>query len=134
MKKEIQEKIEDYIRKYPSVKKWFLKPDGERRYKPTTERANIKCLELWCTLLNKNPDQLVPSNLEEAEVIQRKIVGMLHLKTSLGENGILQHTTKYHSFCRHNGFDFPYGGDKLRNVLRLVKWEFDELKENKTEA
>lgn len=108
---------------YKSVQNWLIKPNGERRYKPVTEKANLECLELWCSLLNKNPDELVPSNLEEAEAIQRKILAKL-LEPSLGlkESGILQHTTKYHSFCRFNLFKFPYGGDQMKSIVRSVKW------------
>ena len=129
---ENKKKIEEYIQKYPSVRNWFLKRNGERRYKPVTEKANLECLELWCRLLNKNPDELVPSNLKEAELIQTKIIAkLLEPPLYVKESVILQHTTKYHSFCRFNLFKFPYGGDHLKNVIRTAKWKLKNESEER---
>jgi len=69
---EVKVKIKEWIERYPVVKRWFLKPNGERRNKFVTEKRNLECLDLWCSLLNKNPDELVPSNLKEAKANERK--------------------------------------------------------------
>ena len=106
---------------YKSVQNWLIKLNGEKRYKPSTEKANLECLDFWCTRLNKTPDELIPSNLEEAQRNQEKIMGHLLIEGKGKVNRILQHTTKYHAFCEYNGFSFPYGGDEIRKVLRSRK-------------
>ena len=130
MKKKPSE-IEEWIQRYPSVRNWFLKHSGERRYKPVTEKANLECLDFWRTRLNKTPDELIPSNLEEAQRNQEKIMGHLLIEGRGKPNTILQHTTKYHAFCECNGFSFPRGGDEIRKIIRLAKWKIENESEDR---
>lgn len=114
---------------YKSVQNWLIEPSGKRHYKPTTEKANLECLEFWSTRLNKTPDELIPSNLEEAQRNQEKIVGHLLIEGLGTANKILQHTTKYHAFCGCNGFSFPSGGDEIRKIFRATRLSPDVVKE-----
>lgn len=113
---------------YKSVQNWLI-TNGKKRYKLPTEKANLECLDFWCSRLNKNPDELIPSNLKEAQRNQEKIMGHLLIEGKGTANRILQHTTKYHAFCECNGFPFPLGGDELRKVLRSIRVSPDDVKE-----
>jgi hypothetical protein len=109
------------IWKYKSVKKWLIKPNGEKRYKPTTEKANLRCLEEWCKILGKTPDELVNVNAKEAREEAWRIAVELKIKGK--SNSIIdQHMSKLHQFLSFNGVEeFPYG-ETLR-IWRLKKKE-----------
>ena len=56
--------VEEAIRRYKSIRNWFIRPNGERRYKPTTERMYIKRMEIWCNLTRKTPDELANEDID----------------------------------------------------------------------
>lgn len=85
------EEVEEYILKYSSIRKWFLKPNGERCYTPATEKQYIQYMKLWCSLADKTtPDKLaickdidkirgvIAEGLREKHLAVRSIIYRLH--------------------------------------------------------
>jgi site-specific recombinase XerD len=87
---------------FKSVKNWFTKRNGEKRYKPTTEEAYIDYLKLFCNVLKTSPDKLANVSSEEAVGIQQTLASIMK-SLNLRDLSITQRINALHSFWRYNG-------------------------------
>jgi hypothetical protein len=85
-----------------SVKNWFTKRNGERRYEPTTEEKYIGYMKLFCNILRITPDKLANVTSEEAVGIQQRLAAMMK-SLNLRDLSITQRIVALHSFWRYNG-------------------------------
>jgi hypothetical protein len=118
-------KIEEYIQKYPSIRKWFIEADGQRRFEPSTEEEYIEYIDLFCRLAGcETPDQL--ANCEDIDKVRGVIAEGMSEKLKLKDRSVAQRTNALNSFWRKNDRKVKdvYGGisgDLGRRIKREAK-------------
>jgi len=118
--------VEEWIKHYEVVRNWFLKPNGERRYKPTTEKQYIQYMELWCKLTDMTPGQL--ANCVDVDEVRGIIAEGLREKCHLSVRSVIYRLHPLNSFWKYNGrqVNETYGGitgPLYRDIKRSVKWK-----------
>lgn len=127
MKKDMK-KIEEYA----SIQKWFIKPSGERRYTPSTEKQYIEYMKLWCSLTGKTPDEL--AECEDISKVRGIIAEGMRDKCHLSIRSITYRIHPLNSFWRYNGrqTNKTYSGirnDIRRHILRSKRLRPETTKE-----
>ncbi len=130
--------VDEWLKRYESIRNWFIKPNGERRYTPATEKQYIEYMKLYQQFTGKTPDEL--ANCEDVDKMRGIIADGLRAKP-LKICSVTYRLHPLNSFWRYNGrrTNDVYGGirpDLRFRIERLRKWSPTEmeLKERKTES
>lgn len=115
-----KEKIEEYVEKHPSVKKWFLA--RKKPYAVSTQLEYIEYMQLWCKLSGKTPDEL--ANCKDIDE-QRGIIADGMRKLGLAVRSVTDRTNALNGFWKANGRQIKetYGGipRQLRKKIEALR-------------
>jgi hypothetical protein len=88
------------IRDCESIQKWFIKPNGERRYKSATEIEYLGYLRDWCRILHYTPDELGGLDVGQQKMVQGLIIEAMEKSFRLVS--ITKHLYALHAFWKAN--------------------------------
>lgn len=114
------------IEKYESVKKWLIKPNGERRYDASTELEYVPLLKTFCEHLQMKPHQLAKVTNEKMLIIQKKLFTFIEQEYSFRKSTIKRKIGIVRQFWRSNG-------QKLSKEVREYASTPELKSENKAE-
>jgi hypothetical protein len=89
---------------YESIRNWFTKPDGERRYEKSTERTYLCDMALFCFILRTTPDDLARLTPEKALKTQQLLEQIMYENLGHRLLSIHRRISAFHTFLEANGF------------------------------
>lgn len=136
----MKEKIEEYVKRYPSLQKWFAW--REPPYKESVKELYVRYMKnLFCVLSGKTPDELASiKTLEEADKMRGVIAKGMRERFDLGTTSIEYRIHALNQFYRANGVpvEDPYGGIEesdymlWKDILRAKRISEEDFKKHLT--
>jgi hypothetical protein len=115
--------VEEWIERYPSVRNWLVRPEGEKPLSIGTKRSYIGYMKKYCSFTGMNPDEIAKS--EEMGKIRDLVAWSFEQKGLPISSSVRYRIHPLNSFWTHNGriVTDPYEGIRphIRNALLRLR-------------